>query len=67
VGAAAGRGGPLSAVSTSRAQPFLCPYCGEQDLRPVGGVVYHCPDCDRRFELRFLGLGDGGTEEAGPR
>jgi hypothetical protein len=54
--------------ATPRVQPFFCPYCGEQDLRPSATTGWHCRSCDRRFELRFLGLGDGegarGTEEA---
>jgi hypothetical protein len=45
-----------------RAQPFHCPYCGEADLRPLARGLHHCPDCDRRFALRFDGLGaDDGT------
>lgn len=43
---------------TPRAQPFYCPYCGEQDLRPDGqSATWHCQLCDRRFELAYLGLG----------
>ncbi|MGQ0670953.1 MAG: hypothetical protein ACT4PO_15025 [Actinomycetota bacterium] len=43
---------------TPRAQPFYCPYCGEQDLRPDGqSATWHCRVCDRRFELAYLGLG----------
>ena len=43
---------------TPRAQPFFCPYCGEQDLRPGTAGGWHCRTCDRRFELTFLVLGD---------
>ena len=43
---------------TPRVQPFHCPYCGEQDLRPAAAGGWHCRTCDRRFELAFLGLGD---------
>jgi hypothetical protein len=43
----------------ARAQPFHCPYCGEGELRPAGDG-HHCPDCDRRFALAFLGLGAAG-------
>jgi len=52
----------------TRAQPFLCPYCGEEDLRPAGEAPteYHCRSCDRRFDLRFLGLGPGASPPAGP-
>ena len=44
---------------TPRMQPFYCPYCGEQDLRPADPAGYRCQVCDRRFELTFLGLGEG--------
>lgn len=41
-----------------RAAPFYCPYCSEQSLEPVGETGdYYCDSCDRRFGLRFLGLG----------
>jgi ribosomal protein L37AE/L43A len=43
---------------TPRAQPFFCPYCGEQDLRPSATSGWHCRVCDRRFELTFGGMGD---------
>lgn len=51
----------MSAVGpTPRAQPFYCPYCGEQDFVPAGDEPhgYHCRSCDRSFLIRFLGLGD---------
>lgn len=42
----------------TRAQPFHCPYCGEEDLRPEDPPASHyCPDCNRRFALRFIGIG----------
>ncbi len=44
---------------TPHAQPFYCPFCGEQDLRPSASTGWHCAVCDRRFELAFLGLGLG--------
>ena len=44
---------------TPRAQPFYCPYCSEEDFVPDGDEpgIYHCRSCDRRFMVRFLGLG----------
>lgn len=43
---------------TQRAQPYYCPYCGEQDIRPAAEEgTYHCSTCDRRWRLRFEGLG----------
>lgn len=38
-------------------QPFFCPYCADEDLRPVDAGSYHCPGCDRRFSLAFDGMG----------
>lgn len=51
---------------TPRAQPFFCPYCGEQDLRPSTNSGWHCRVCDRRFELTFGGMGEdaGSSSEA---
>lgn len=47
-----------------RAAPFHCPYCGEGDLEPIGTErAFYCASCDRRFELKFLGL--GAPEEEG--
>jgi DNA-directed RNA polymerase subunit RPC12/RpoP len=45
------------AEGSLRAQPFNCPYCGEEDLRPGEEErQYVCLACTRRFELKFLGL-----------
>ncbi len=41
-----------------RAVPFYCPYCAEQSLEPLDAGRYYCGSCDRRFELKFLGLGE---------
>jgi ribosomal protein L37AE/L43A len=41
-----------------RAVPFCCPYCAEEALRPFGSGRFYCTSCDRRFELKFLGLGE---------
>jgi hypothetical protein len=41
-----------------RAVPFYCPYCAEQSLEPLDTGRYYCGSCDRRFELKFLGLGE---------
>ena len=44
-----------------RVQPYYCPYCGEEDFVPSAaaeeGDGFHCRSCDRRFAVRFLGLG----------
>jgi ribosomal protein L37AE/L43A len=37
--------------------PHYCPYCGEQDLRPVEtDGQWECRDCARIFGVRFIGL-----------
>jgi transposase-like protein len=43
-----------------RAVPFYCPYCAEQELEPIGDEAgsYYCSSCDRRFTVKFLGLGE---------
>ena len=43
---------------TPRAQPYYCPYCGEQDIRPAEEPgTYHCNTCDRLWKLEFRRLG----------
>jgi hypothetical protein len=49
---------------TPRAVPFYCPFCGEQDIRPADPSGYRCEVCDRRWELRLLGVGPGADEHA---
>jgi transposase-like protein len=53
---------------SERAAPFHCPYCGEEDLRPLppeslrAGQTQQahgswlCGSCRRAFALRFIGL-----------
>jgi transposase-like protein len=45
-------------MSESRATPFYCPYCGDEDLRPheESHGSWHCGSCTRVFTLRFVGL-----------
>lgn len=44
--------------ATERATPYYCPYCGDEDLRPVeeprGG--WRCVACLRAFVVTFAGL-----------
>lgn len=48
---------------TAHAQPFYCPYCGEQDIRPAAEErLYHCRTCDRRWSLAYKGLGEPADE-----
>ena len=52
------------AGATQRAVPYNCPFCAEEDLRPVpsdavegltrGG--WHCRSCLRVFSLSFHGI-----------
>jgi hypothetical protein len=43
--------------ATPHAQPFLCPYCGEQELRPDGEPEsWFCPSCARAFSLKLLAV-----------
>ena len=46
------------AMSTPRAVPFYCPFCGEQDLRPDDPSGWRCLVCERRFELTVTGVGE---------
>ncbi|MFP5298324.1 MAG: Insertion element protein [Actinomycetota bacterium] len=49
-----------------RATPFYCPFCAEQSIEPFGGPgTYYCESCDRRFEVRFLGLGEPENGDVG--
>jgi transposase-like protein len=42
---------------SSRAVPFHCPYCGDENLRPGedGHGAWECHSCLRAFTLRFTG------------
>ena len=51
-------------MSTPRAVPFYCPFCGEQDIRPSdagaeagGGAPWRCESCDRVFALALVAIG----------
>ena len=49
---------------TPRVQPFYCPYCGEEDFVPSGEHEgeFHCRSCDRRFAVKYLGLGPSPSD-----
>ncbi len=59
----------MSESPTPRAQPFYCPYCGEEDFVPYGDEAnsYSCNSCSRRFAVEFLGLLVAERESSGPR
>jgi ribosomal protein L37AE/L43A len=46
-------------MSTERAVPFYCPYCGEEDLRPVEEPhgAWRCAGCLRTFAVKLVGIG----------
>ena len=45
---------------SERAVPFHCPYCAEEDLRPLETHgQWLCASCRRAFALKFLGLSLG--------
>lgn len=60
----------MSEPDTTRAVPYLCPFCGEEDLRPLppGDHAdpghrpqdrtprWHCRACLRVFSVSFYGL-----------
>ena len=45
-------------MSETRAVPFHCPYCGEEDLRPheEGHGAWLCLGCRRVFSVKLIGL-----------
>ncbi len=57
-------------MSETRAAPFYCPYCGEEDIRPEGEGHgdWRCSSCARLWRLKYLGLSRavlGGASEPG--
>jgi ribosomal protein L37AE/L43A len=54
---------------STRAVPYLCPFCGEEDLRPAehdGAPVWHCRSCLRLFSLTFHGLAPATASSLAP-
>jgi transcription elongation factor Elf1 len=44
----------------SMAQPFYCPYCGEQDIRPAEQAgTFVCGICTRTWKLEYVDTGAG--------
>ena len=59
---------------SERAQPFHCPYCGDENLFPQEGAgAWECRSCLRAFSVKYLGLtrpgstrtDDGGAHTSG--
>jgi ribosomal protein L37AE/L43A len=44
------------ATGSTRAVPFHCPFCAEEDLRPVPAGRWHCRSCLRVFSIEFHGV-----------
>jgi transposase-like protein len=46
-------------MSSERAVPFYCPYCGEEDLRQVEEPLsaWRCAGCLRTFAVKLVGIG----------
>jgi hypothetical protein len=45
------------ADESTRVVPYVCPFCGEEDLRPVETPGrWHCRSCLRLFSVAFFGL-----------
>ena len=49
----------------THAAAFYCPYCGEEDVRALGGGLHRCPDCNRRFNLAFAWLSPAPADDDG--
>lgn len=49
---------PSGAPRGERAVPYHCPYCAEEDLRPLGATpgAWHCRTCTRTFSVKYLGM-----------
>ncbi len=49
---------PGGAPTGERAVPYHCPYCAEEDLRPLGATpgAWHCRACTRTFSVKYLGM-----------
>jgi transcription initiation factor TFIIIB Brf1 subunit/transcription initiation factor TFIIB len=44
-------------MAAMRAQPFYCPYCGEEDFVPHEEPgTYVCNSCGRNYTVKLLGI-----------
>jgi transposase-like protein len=65
---------PAATEPVQRAVPYFCPFCAEEDLRPVAsGTVeglsrggWHCRSCLRVFSLSFHGVHSRQSLESDP-
>jgi ribosomal protein L37AE/L43A len=49
---------------SGRAVPYACPFCAEEDLRPVPEGRWHCRSCLRVFSISYYGLRAAGADAA---
>jgi len=45
-------------MTSPRAAPFYCPYCGEETIEPEGEKGWRCDTCARVFSVALLATGD---------
>lgn len=50
-----------------RAVPYVCPFCGEEDLRPAAAGRWHCRSCLRLFAVSFFGIAQPGATYPAPQ
>ncbi|HYN55883.1 MAG TPA: hypothetical protein VES03_01675 [Motilibacterales bacterium] len=50
-------------IPSERAVPYHCPYCADEDLRPLGATpgAWHCRTCTRSFSVKYLGMQASGA------
>ena len=41
---------------SSHAVPYLCPFCGDEDLRPAAPRGWECRACARVFAVELVGI-----------
>jgi hypothetical protein len=58
--------GGASGTGGERAVPYVCPFCGEEDLRPAPEGRWHCRSCLRLFTVTFHGLEQPGAGHPAP-
>jgi hypothetical protein len=58
-----------SSGPAARAQPFYCPYCGEEDFTPSGEErgTFVCNSCARHYKIQFIGLASVTRDARGDR
>jgi ribosomal protein L37AE/L43A len=52
----------VSEQPVQRAVPYACPFCAEEDLRPVPEGRWHCRSCLRVFSISYHGIRAPGAD-----